>query len=435
MEEKILKAIENFGMLDDVTDITVALSGGADSMCLLHSLLAIKDKFSLNITAAHLNHMIRGDEALRDEEFVVKQCENLNVKLFVERVNVPQYAKENKISIELAARRLRYEFFERNVRGVVATAHTASDNVETVILNLTRGTSLKGLCGIPPKRDNFIRPLIYCTRSDIEDYCQSNNIDFVTDSSNLSDEYTRNNIRHNIVPILKQINPAVEENIVKMCDNLREDFSSLEISADNYLKDKIRDNTLCLQGINRIDKAVAKLILSKFVSGLGYGIDLNSFHLDKLFSLTDKKGKTGLPNDFSAISDGLSLKIEPNDFRQTKTFEVKIEKADKKLITECKKVNSLLLNNAIDCDKISGELVIRTRLPGDSIRLAGRGNTKTLKKLYNENQIPLNIRDILPVVADDLGVVWIYGMGVAERCAVRESSKNICFIKAETGDK
>ena len=203
MEEKVLRAIEKFGMLDGVNDVTVALSGGADSMCLLHSLLVIKDTYSLNITAAHLNHMIRGKEALRDEEFVIEQCKKIGVQLFVERVDVPLFARENKISIELAARKVRYEFFERVAKGAVATAHTASDNIETVILNMTRGASLKGLCGIPPKRDRFIRPLICCTRSDVEAYCAKNNIQFVTDSTNLTDEYTRNNIRHNIYNIIK----------------------------------------------------------------------------------------------------------------------------------------------------------------------------------------------------------------------------------------
>ena len=371
MEEKVLRAIEKFGMLDGVNDVTVALSGGADSMCLLHSLLVIKDTYSLNITAAHLNHMIRGKEALRDEEFVIEQCKKIGVQLFVERVDVPLFARENKISIELAARKVRYEFFERVAKGAVATAHTASDNIETVILNMTRGASLKGLCGIPPKRDRFIRPLICCTRSDVEAYCAKNNIQFVTDSTNLTDEYTRNNIRHNIVPVLKQINPAVEENIVKMCDNLREDFYSLEALADNYLSGKIQKNVLSLDGIDKIDKSIRKIALVKFVNSLNFNIQLNSFHLDKLLFLTQNSGKTGLPNNFSAICDGSTLRIESNDLANGQSFNVKIEKADKKLITESKKVNNLLLNNAIDCDKISGELVIRTRLPRDNIRLAG----------------------------------------------------------------
>lgn len=435
MEEKVLRAIEKFGMLDGVNDVTVALSGGADSMCLLHSLLVIKDTYSLNITAAHLNHMIRGKEALRDEEFVIEQCKKLGVELFVERADVPKYARENKISIELAARQIRYDFFQRIAKGVVATAHTASDNIETVILNLTRGASLKGLCGIPPKRDKFIRPLIYCTRADVEEFCKDKGIDFVTDSTNLSDEYTRNNIRHNVVPVLKQLNPSLEENIVRMCENLREDYASLEALADSYLNGKIQKNVLNLDGIDKIDKSIRKIALVKFVNSLNFDIQLNSFHLDKLLLLTQNSGKTGLPNNFSAICDGSTLRIESNDLANGQSFNVKIEKADKKLITESKKVNNLLLNNAIDCDKISGELVIRTRLPGDNIRLAGRGNTKTLKKLYNENKIPLNLRETLPVISDDLGVVWVSGIGVAERCAIKESSKNICLIKTESGDK
>ena len=201
MLKKVLAAIEDYGMLGKGSTVTVALSGGADSVALLYCLLELKEQFSLNIRAAHLNHNLRGDESLRDANFVADLCKKLNVDLSLKSADVSSVAKETGESIELAARRVRYDFLNEVSGGIIATAHTASDSFETMLFNLSRGTAIKGLSGIPPKRDNLIRPLIYCTRADVEEYCKQNNISFVTDSSNLSDDYTRNKIRHNVVPV------------------------------------------------------------------------------------------------------------------------------------------------------------------------------------------------------------------------------------------
>ena len=176
MESLVLKAIERYSLIDKSHNVTVALSGGADSVSLLNVLVSLKDKLNINVSAAHLNHMIRGDESYRDEEFARICCEKLGVPFFCERIDVPKYAKEHRLSLEAAARDVRYTFLRRVNTGVVATAHTASDSLETVIFNLARGSSLKGLCGIPAKRDIFIRPLILCTRADVEQYCAENRL-------------------------------------------------------------------------------------------------------------------------------------------------------------------------------------------------------------------------------------------------------------------
>ena len=161
MLKKVLAAIEDYDMLAQAGSVTVAISGGADSVALLHCLLELKNELSLEVCAAHLNHMLRGDESLRDEKFVKDLCQKLNVKLFLERIDVAKEAKVSGESIELAARRVRYDFLSRVSKGVIATAHTASDSFETMLFNLSRGTDIIGLCGIPPKRDTLIRPLIY----------------------------------------------------------------------------------------------------------------------------------------------------------------------------------------------------------------------------------------------------------------------------------
>ena len=180
MLKKVNEALTRFNLLKGAKHITVALSGGADSMALLVALLELKDELGIEkISAAHFNHQIRGSEAIRDQEFVTEFCKKIDIELILGSADVPTFAKEQGISIELAARKLRYEFFDSIDTSLIATAHTASDNIETVIFNITRGTALSGLGGIPPKRDKYIRPLILCTRDMVENYCEQKGIDFM----------------------------------------------------------------------------------------------------------------------------------------------------------------------------------------------------------------------------------------------------------------
>ncbi|MEG2004350.1 MAG: tRNA lysidine(34) synthetase TilS, partial [Clostridia bacterium] len=179
----VIKTIEKYDMLSPHTSILVGFSGGADSVSLLHVLLSLKQKYQISVSAIHINHEIRGDEADRDELFCFDFCKKNGIKLFISRVNVPEYAAKNKMSLELAARELRYEEFAKILKNqkidCVATAHTASDNAETVLLNLIRGYSIGGICGIPPKRDNIIRPLINLTRSEVIEYITLNNLNYI----------------------------------------------------------------------------------------------------------------------------------------------------------------------------------------------------------------------------------------------------------------
>ncbi len=434
MENLVLEAIEKFSLLEkDTKEITVALSGGADSMALLYALNSLKEKLNISLSAAHLNHMIRGAEALRDEEFVKEQCALLGVKLFCERADIPKIAKENSLSVELAARKVRYEFLERVSSGVIATAHTASDNLETVLFNLSRGTALGGLCGIPYKRDRIIRPLIMCTREQIEEYCKGNNIPFVTDSTNLSDDYTRNKIRHNVVPVLREINPSVEQSVIRMAENLREDANFLDSLSRAYLSQNIReDGKLSLNGFKELHTAVARRVVKQYVELKRDDISLENIHINAILEIARQGGKVSIPKDCSAISGGDTLYIEESKKQaENIRFLVETEECDGAILKNTQKVNNLLLKNALDCDKIKGKLVCRTRCSGDSIRLKNRGCTKSLNRIMSENKIPIELRDKIPVIADDDGVIWVYGVGVAQRCATDNKTKRFLKIKVE----
>lgn len=247
--EKAMALVERYNMLEKGDKVIVGLSGGADSTALLLSLCELKTEYDLEIIAAHLNHGIRGAEADRDEAFCKDLCAKLGVQIYAFHLDVPSLAKERGVSEEVAGRDARYEFFTglAGEHGKVATAHNAQDTVETMLLNLCRGTGLKGLTGIPPTRTithrgchgsadvMVIRPLLLCTREEIEEYLAKKGQDYVTDSTNLGDEYTRNRIRHNVIPELTSVNENAVGNITRCLSTLKEDSDFLESLADELL--------------------------------------------------------------------------------------------------------------------------------------------------------------------------------------------------------
>ena len=236
MNRKVLDTIEKYDMLGGNRNILCAVSGGADSMALIASLRELSGALSVTVSAAHLNHLIRGEEALRDERFVREYCEKNGIPFYCERVDVKKEAEHQKKGIEETARDVRYAFFERARLALscdlVATAHTSNDNLETMLLNLMRGTGILGLCGIPPKRDRIIRPLIGVCRDEVEAYLREKGIDFVTDSSNLTDEYTRNEIRNDVIPKLIKIKPSVLRSAFVAADALRLDAGFIMSEAE-----------------------------------------------------------------------------------------------------------------------------------------------------------------------------------------------------------
>ena len=428
MLKSVKEAVGAF--LENSKTVAVAVSGGADSVALLSIMLKLKDEYGFSVFAAHFNHKLRGAESERDENFVRRLCDNLGVELVCGEGDVSGFAKKEKISTELAARQLRYEFFDGLDADLVATAHTASDNLETVLFNLTRGSGIGGLCGIPAKRGRYIRPLIFLTREQIEVYCKENGLSFVTNSTNLSDDYTRNLIRHKIVPVLKEINPAVEKNVTNTSVELGFDRDMLESIAKAEYEKASTDRGLDIKRLSALKPPIVSRVLRLFCLDKT-GIAPDYRHTDGLFAVAlMNTGGCSLEGGFTAVRQKNFLKIvKPGE---EVTFKVKIDRQKNDLIKNNQKVNNLLLKNLLDCDKIIGEPVVRTRREGDKIRLAGRGCTKTLKQLYNENAIPLEMRKNLPVISDDNGVIWVCGIGVAERVKADAAGEFVYKISYET---
>lgn len=244
LQEKVLRAVEQYDMLKSGEKVISALSGGADSVALLHCLKSLEKPLGINVYACHINHNLRGEDSDNDQKFAEKLCESLGVEISVFSVNVKENAEKHQ-SIEEKARELRYEAFSalaEKLGAKVATAHNGCDNTETVLLNILRGTGLKGLCGIPPKRDYLIRPLLFCTREEIEGYCKENDLKFVTDKTNFSTAYTRNKVRLEIVPKLLEVNPSLHAATERMTSSLIEDSLFLENMAKEALSQAKTEN-------------------------------------------------------------------------------------------------------------------------------------------------------------------------------------------------
>ena len=234
--EKVKKALSDYNMTTEGDAVVIALSGGADSVSLLCAINELSEELGISVGACHVNHGLRGEEADSDMRFCMELCDRLGVELKLLKTDVRAVQRKHE-SVEETARRVRYEFFAEVSDGKkLATAHNSNDSAETVLLNMMRGTGLKGLCGIPPVRGNIIRPLIYCTRQEVEEYCAARGLSFVTDKTNLCDDYTRNKVRHLILPEMLKINGSYLDTASRMARSLREDSDYLEALADEALE-------------------------------------------------------------------------------------------------------------------------------------------------------------------------------------------------------
>lgn len=425
-------------MLCSGETVTVAFSGGADSTALLVLLKDIAPQYHLNLQAAHLNHCLRGEESLRDEDFARDFCQKLSVPFFCERADIAAISEKSGESIETAARNIRYAFLRRvSGDGRIATAHNASDISETVLINLCRGSGLEGLCSIPPVNGDIIRPLYRISSEDIREFCVQNDIPFVVDSTNLTSDYTRNNIRHNCIPVLKKINPSLDEVINRQCDLLRQDADYLHSKAQLYLKESLENGSLLSEKLRELHPAVLSRLLRIFAQNSG--IILDHTHTNELMTLiTLPSGRRELPNGYYAelLKGRLSIRKRSNStdfeldfsdrFASTDFGSVKAESIEKG------KINNLLLKNCIDCDKIGTKLTLRNRRSGDKFTPIGRGCTKTLRKLFNEAAIPSGDRDKIFILSDEGGILWVQGFGADRRAAADENSKNILLIGEHT---
>ena len=424
----------------------MGLSGGADSMALFHLLYANKEKLEIKPVALHVNHGLR-EESAAEEIFITDYCRNLGVECVVYKADMNSKEKPQGLSTEMWARQLRYAFFEAEAKkynAKIATAHSLSDRCETVIFNLCRGTSLKGMCGIPAVRGNIIRPLINCTRSDIEDYCRKNNIPYVTDKSNFSEEYSRNKIRLKVVPVLKQINGKSENLIGEFSQEMEQIYTFLTQLSDTLYKNSISLNGFHLETVKKQDDVVIRFFLRNILDR--YGCLSKENINDILEGIKNENFTKQLSKDIICqIKNGYLTFFKPKPAQKEKNTEAVPVKtgetvqfmSEKYIMREIsmqeleknKKIDKNYLNNCIDCDTINCNLFLRTRRTGDSFTFAHRNVTKTLKKLFTEDKIPLKLRDSLAVLTDGENVIWLENYGTNKAWRVKADTKKVLVIE------
>ena len=439
--------------------VLAGFSGGADSSLLLFFLKKYCEETKTSLYAIHIHHGIRGEEADRDEVFCRKRAEELNIPFYSCREDVPQLAEEQGLTVEEAARQVRYRFFRETADTLphpnlpIATAHNADDNLETVLFHLCRGSGLHGLCGIPPVRGSLIRPLLAVSAADIRDFCRTSALPFVEDSTNTDEAYTRNYIRREIVPRLRQITSAPETAITRMCALLREDADYLDKAAVAALRDYANASLAPEEYLKDLpDALLSRAIIRLYENETGKAENLTSAHIAAVMALVRRggSGKVALPGGrFARLEYGnldfrpeqtypeappadfcVSLHMGENLFPEF-GFGIRMEEYaqppdidDPAAYIENIKFYKLFIWYSFPYDTIQGKVHMRFLRPGDRIRRGGM--SRQVRKLFNQYNIPPESRIRWPILCDDAGILWIPHLGGRD-CPAVKSGKYLVF--------
>jgi len=460
IECKTLEWVRRLGLLVDGDTVLIALSGGADSVCLARALLALCERLEIKLAAAHYNHRLRGDASERDEAFVRQFCRSFALPLTVGAGDVAEAARQTERGLEETARDMRYAFLEATAREIgatkIATGHHADDNAETVLLHLLRGAGLRGLAGIPPRRGPIVRPILVLERQEIEMYLAELGQSFVEDATNQDTTLRRNALRHQVLPVLRAQNPALAETILRQSEHLRQDnryldglaqktFGRLQQEGNGEtrtspLPQGREDICLPVAALVALDPAIASRVINlaaqrvdgradashvrqvlRIAAGddpsaetaVGGGIVVRRVYDRLIFGACGKAPSFApviLPEMGTVLIPGTGCTVTVGaDFSKTSAFRFK-------------------------SIAICGRITVRPRQTGDMIRLVGRGGTKTVKKLMIEEKVPARERESWPIFVDEAGVIAVYRIGIDERVAPEPGDKTIRIVVEDNGN-
>ena len=443
----IRKTIDRHSLIEKGDSVLVALSGGADSVCLTHALSSVKDELGIKLHTAHVNHGIRGAEAKRDEEFAKRFSSSLGIECHVLHADIPAIAKEKGISDETAGREIRYDYFKKlcETFGIdkIATAHNKNDNAETLLMNFMRGSSVNGLSGIPHKRDNIIRPILDISRAEIEKYCAENNLEYVTDSTNNELLYTRNKIRHILMPLIeKEFNASFINTVTDNAALIFDDSAYIEKKAFEAYSELVSGQKVSVSGLESLAPSLRRRVIREMIKHARNGLeDIPSFYVDDILSLATKNSGASIN-----LSDGIvarteygSLIIEkksdasnPFEYEFDIISEGYIPEISKKIIiaeTDVRKNDGAVYLDTAGAKKIT----VRSRREGDIFYPSGMTGSKKIKEYFINEKIPRNRRATVPIIEIN-GDIAAVGGRVDRRFLFKNKGIRIKFISMEESD-
>lgn len=453
--ENVRSTIAKYDMLNPGDKIVIGISGGPDSLCLLHILKEISAEYDCSIFAAHLNHMFRGKAADRDAEFVEETCKEWGIPAFIETFDVPAYIKETGLSPEEAGREIRYRLFRRvceEVRGnKIAVAHNLNDHIETILMRFMRGSGIEGLKGIEAVRGNIIRPLLETDRLSIEEYCAAFGLSPRIDKTNLESVYNRNRIRLELIPYMeKNFNPNIKMALSRFSGLVKDENDFLEAEAEEKLREVAEYSndrvTIDVPKFNSLHKALQRRIIrqcTERISNTLNGFDFK--HVEKVLELVHQSTGAAvmLPHKIRAFKSYDKLVLAKNIVKADKKCYYKLKyDCDNSIITDngiitverkkTKEIGELRGQKDIiyiDTSKIKEELVLRYRRAGDMFAPIGMKGTKKLKEYLIDEKVPRDKRDELELIADGNEIVWIVGGRLSESYKITDNTLDALLIK------
>lgn len=459
MEQIVYRNIKTNNLINMGDTVLVGVSGGHDSMALLNILNNLKDILGFELLVAHVNHGVRGEYALRDENFVKEESEKLGLKFFLKRADMNQYAKDEGISAEEAGRIIRYSFFndilkEHGGKGKIAVAHNYDDQAETILMRLIRGTGIDGLKSMEFSTANIIRPILNVKREEIENYIESNNIDVVIDHTNMQTDYTRNKIRLELIPYIeKNFNPNVKDALVRLSNTAKKDIRFLDeytVVCYNKIvitskKEKIViDNDEFLKLSENIKSRIIRHIVNEILGSLQGYEEIHVLNVLKLSEDNQTGKQIDLPSgivcslSYNYLSFEKNVKQSKGQYSYSLNEEIcYIEELDLEIILKEFNINDISKFNMekkngriyIDKDKIKGNLVLRNRRDGDKFTPIGMSGTKKVKDFFIDNKISRELRESIPFIVDDKNIIWIIDYRMSDLYKVDKNTKNAMSIE------
>ena len=444
--EKVRIFIRQNHLLQDESRVVVGLSGGPDSVCLAR----ILDKLGYEVVAAHCNFHLRGEESMRDEQFVASLCQQMGWNLHQEDFDTAAYARQKGISIEMAAREYRYDWFKRLKEEVgaeaIAVGHHQDDNVETLLLNLTRGTGIKGLCGMQPKNGDVVRPLLCLTRKDILTYLEDIHQTYVTDHTNLEDDFARNKVRLDVLPLLETINQGAMKNLASTQENLTEVMKvyqqAMQDAITNCVEQKENGEIhIDIQKLQTLPSPIS--LLHEVLSPLGF----NKAQLKDLLSALNESGKIFKAGDRRVLVDRQHIIVEGNqtlnaqlpnfNFTIVPIEELHIEKDPNFAYLDADKLSISFVSQLLtDNSQRSTDITIRTPKEGDTFAPFGMGGKrKLLSDFLTDLKLSLFEKERQPLLIVGNEIAWVIGRRSSELYRVDETTKWVLILSLKSSQR